>query len=492
MDGRSVGRLRVTAAVIAALALLAASSSVGADNGADSTALRTAVSVERITDHLAALQDIADANGGHRAAGSAGHVDSAGYVFGLLDDAGYNVSLQNFSYDTWIEDAPAAFVAPGLIPVVEVDFTSMSYSGNGSVTSVVQAVDLLLPPIGGSTSGCEATDFPSSIAGKIALIQRGTCTFHDKAANAEAAGAAGVIIFNEGNTPDREGLLFGTLGTSVGIPVIGTTFALGQTLAAVAPVTVTLSVTSHVETTETYNVLADTPTGRKDRIVVAGGHLDSVREGPGINDNGSGTMTLLEVALQMAELNIKPRNMVRFAFWSGEEDGLIGSQYYVDQLSTRDVKNHALNLNFDMIASPNFARFIYDGDGSDSEAAGPNGSAVIEDIFESYFQTQGLATEPTTFDGRSDYGPFIDRGIPAGGLFTGAEDLNAAGDAFDPCYHLACDDIDNINVAALGQMSDAVAHAVLTFAQTTSAVNGTAKGGGGSIDLELKGSRYVK
>ena len=204
----------------------------------------------------------------------------------------------------------------------------------------------------------------------------------------------------------------------------------------------------------------------------------------------------------MAELDIEPRNKVRFAWWGAEESGLLGSEYYVANLSNREIKDIALNLNFDMIGSPNFVRFVYDGDGSDTAVAGPNGSGVIEDVFNDYFAGQGLPAEPTEFSGRSDYGPFIAVGIPAGGLFTGAEGIKTAeqaaiyggtaGDQYDPCYHLACDTFDNISLEALDQMSDAAAHATLTFAMTTSAVNGTDKGNANSsksvAQLEFKGN----
>ncbi|HEY5887200.1 MAG TPA: M28 family peptidase, partial [Acidimicrobiales bacterium] len=211
----------------------------------------------------------------------------------------------------------------------------------------------------------------------------------------------------------------------------------------------------------------------------------------------------LETALQMAALGIQPENRVRFAFWGGEEDGLIGSEYYVSQLSPRALRQHAVNLNFDMVASPNFVRFVYDGDGSAFGATGPNGSARVEQVFLDYFASQGLATEPTEFDGRSDYFGFINNGIPAGGLFTGAEGIKTTeeaavyggmpGVAYDSCYHQACDTIDNLNDLALDQMSDAVAHATLTFAETTSAINGTSQGSGrGNIDFDMKGNRAVK
>jgi Zn-dependent M28 family amino/carboxypeptidase len=228
-----------------------------------------------------------------------------------------------------------------------------------------------------------------------------------------------------------------------------------------------------------------------------------VREGPGINDNGSGTGAILETALQMAELGIEPENRVRFAFWSGEEDGLIGSSHYVSQLTAREVKETSLNLNFDMIGSPNAVNFVYDGNGDALGIAGPNGSGTIEDVFTAFFASQDEPTEPTDFDGRSDYFGFIEAGIPAGGLFTGAEGIKSAeqatlfggtaGVAYDPCYHAACDDIDNLDEETLDIMSDAVAHATLAFAETTSAVNGTRKGKAtGQIDWEYKGNLALR
>jgi Zn-dependent M28 family amino/carboxypeptidase len=216
------------------------------------------------------------------------------------------------------------------------------------------------------------------------------------------------------------------------IPVVGTSFAVGQELYNLlqqGQVTLRLAVDASVEPRTTENVIADTTTGRADRTVVVGSHLDSVPEGPGINDNGSGSATDLEVALQMARLDIQPRNRVRFAFWGAEESGLVGSHHYVDSLTKRQIKDIAVNLNFDMVASPNYVRFVYDGDASDTDSLGSTGSGVVEDVFTDYFDSQGFATEPTAFDGRSDYDAFINVGIPAGGLFTGAEGIKTAEEA---------------------------------------------------------------
>ena len=134
-----------------------------------------------------------------------------------------------------------------------------------------------------------------------------------------------------------------------------------------------LAVDAALTTINSFNILADT-TGRADRTVVVGAHLDSVAEGAGINDNGTGSAAILETAIQLAESG-DPENRVRFAFWGGEEDGLVGSDFYISQLSARELKEHAVNLNFDMVGSPNYVRFVYDGDGSAFGETGPNGSA---------------------------------------------------------------------------------------------------------------------
>ena len=211
---------------------------------------------------------------------------------------------------------------------------------------------------------------------------------------------------------------------------------------------------------------------------MVGAHLDSVGPGSGINDNGSGSAALLEMARHINKMKL--RNKVRFIWFSAEESGLLGSEAYVASLDDTQRSKIAAMLNFDMIASPNFARLVYDGDLSDSPpppGGAPPGSAEIEQMFLDYFEDQGLANEPTAFDGRSDYGPFIAAGIHAGGLFTGAEVLKTpeqaaiyggtAGEQFDPCYHEGCDDLFNLSTTALDQMSDAAAHALITVAQSS-------------------------
>lgn len=227
----------------------------------------------------------------------------------------------------------------------------------------------------------------------------------------------------------------------------------------------------------TYNLLAETPGGDANSVVMFGAHLDSVSRGPGINDNGTGSAAILQAALDYAGSGATPKNKLRFAFWGAEEQGLVGSQHYVDSLSQPEQDQITAYLNFDMVGSPNAGYFTYDGDDSDGEGAGPGpqGSAEIEKLLNDALAQAGAETEGTDFDGRSDYGPFIAVGIPAGGTFTGAEQRKSAeqaqkwggqaGQAFDPCYHQSCDTIDNVDTQALDRNLQAINAAVTAYAE---------------------------
>jgi Zn-dependent M28 family amino/carboxypeptidase len=469
-------------AVALVTALLMATPALAVDE-VNTKRLRDAVTVGGILSHERVFQRIANQNGGTRASGTPGYDASADYVAGRLRAAGYTVTEQEFTFPFYQELSPA--VLEQVTPTATTYETgTFDYSGSGDITGPVVPIDLVIPatPEPSSTSGCEPADFPAPPADPaVALIQRGTCTFEQKAANAVAAGYDAVIIFNEGN-PGREDLFIGTLGVPFTIPVVGLSYADAVAIDAQLDQgqTVTMHVATETEidpTRTTRNIIADSPTGNADQVVVVGAHLDSVIAGPGINDNGSGSSTILEIAEEMAELGIRNRQQVRFAFWGAEELNLLGSEHYVNTLSDDDLGKIVANLNFDMLGSPNYVRFVYDGDGGgDPDAAGPPGSAQIEALFNDYFASQGLATDPTPFDGRSDYGPFIAVGIPAGGLFSGAEGEKTveqatvyggtAGEPYDSCYHQACDTTNNLSTKALNELGDGAAHAVMTLART--------------------------
>ncbi|MGY1698738.1 M28 family peptidase [Geodermatophilus sp. SYSU D00766] len=456
------------------------------------------MTLDGVMEHLEALQKIADNSTdpvypGTRAAGTDGYADSVQYVSSLLEDAGYEVTLDPVEI-TFNFPAELRQLTPD-----EADYETGVFTGSGSgeVTGPVIPVDINLEGDRASTSGCEAEDFAGidwSGENDIALVQRGTCFFGTKAYYAEQAGAEAVIVFNQGNAPDRLELIVADASSvdepipgapgpvTHGIPVVGASFADGVELAAEGSTAYV-----HVlpaETRTDYNVIAELPGKNTDNVVMAGAHLDSVTEGPGINDDGSGTAALLETALLLA--NSHPQNTLRFGFWAAEEQGLVGSTDYVEGLSQAEQDRIALYMNYDMIGSPNYIFMVYDADESTFPAPEgitiPEGSEAIEDVYESYYTLVGEPYDDTAFDARSDYQAFIEAGIPAGGLFTGAEVLKTeaqvaiwggtAEEQFDPCYHEACDDITNLSEHALEVNSDLVAFAMLTFAYSTESVNG--------------------
>jgi Zn-dependent M28 family amino/carboxypeptidase len=515
--------LRAGVALAGALTAVAAGPAVAA-TPTDTKPLQDAVKVGNdtsgIRQHLKKLQQIANANDGNRATATSGHEQSADYVISKLPKDYYTVTSQPFTARIWSEVAPATLSVTPTPPspwLVDRDFATMGDSPSGSVSGAsIAVIDFVEPTTKSSTSsagcgaGCDLATVPD-LTGKIAVIQRGTCDFGQKAKNAQDRHALGVIIFNEGTIgdPERNGLINGTVEDyQVTVPVLEMTYPNGRYLVDNPGAKVSLSTATKVDLLPTRNVIAETKAGRADRTIVVGAHLDSVPEGPGINDDGSGTATDLELALQMSKLGIKPANRVRFIWFAGEEQGLLGSDYYVSQLSKQGVQDIQAMLDFDMLASPNYAELIYDGDGSEFPVSGPNGSGTVEGVFQKFFDARGEYTERIPFDGRSDYDAFTGVGIPAGGTFTGAEEHKTADEVpfwggvvapdlsgqYDPCYHLACDSYpSNINNKVLDVMSDGVAHAVLTFAQTTSAVNGTEKGSSTATkDYEWKGPHRVK
>ncbi|MFF5448843.1 M28 family metallopeptidase [Streptomyces sp. NPDC012888] len=424
--------------------------------------------------HLKVFQSIADYNGDTRVAGSKGHEQSAKYVEAVMKAAGYKVSRHEFDFvyvETLAEKLTVNGSAGRDVPIKLMTYTASSPEGGVTAPVAVAPVDA------DGTNGCEPGDFASgTFTGKIALVKRGGCTFAVKQANAAAAGAVGAVIYN-----NTAGALNGTIGdpTLGKIPTGGVSQEDGEKLAAEAAageVSLTLDVRELRENRKTWNVVAETRGGDANNTVFLGAHLDSVADGPGINDNGSGSAGILQVAQRLASSQDKIKNKVKFAWWSAEEFGLLGSEAYVASLTEEQKKQIKLYLNFDMIASPNAAYFVYDGDDSDGVGSGPGpeGSAQIEKGITDFLDSKNLPHEGTDFSGRSDYGPFIEVGIPSGGTFTGAEGIKTeaqaakfggqAGVAYDVNYHGAGDDITNIDHKALDVNVDVIADAVGHYA----------------------------
>ncbi len=494
------------AAAVAVAAMLVLAPVASAIDKVNTQQLRKGVTLDGVLEHERAFYEIALANGGNRAAATPGYEASVAYVQQRLEAAGYDVTLEPFEFAQWTQNGPSTLERISPNPAVfaeDSDYIVSQFSAGGDVTAeVFVAGNTTVPPPAGpgtGASGCDPADL-NGAAGKIALIQRGTCPFTQKFENADAAGAVAALIFNDGGE-GREEPLFITAPTDMSVPAAMISNDVGEEIynqAQSGPVTLHMVVDATTTPTVQHNVIAETG-GNPDRTTVVGAHLDAVEAG--INDNGSGSSAILEIAEEMAQLPKEPRNRIRFAWWGAEESGLVGSTAYVEELTNTELAQIESNLNFDMVGSPNFVRFVYDGDLSDSPpppSGAPAGSAQIEHMFQRYFQRQGLVTDPTPFSGRSDYGPFIENGVPAGGLFTGAEGIKTeaqearyggfAGAPYDECYHEACDTFFNLSYVALDQNSDAAAHAALTLGSSRSAITEEE----GAAKERVKGSKRGK
>jgi len=438
------------------------------------------VSTDAVMDHLEALEQIAIDNGGNRAFGTPGYTASADYIEPLLQEAGYVTTRQPFdtplqtilAYELSLKGVP-------YLPPIGVPMQGTTGTGPTAITTT------LVRPVDPAVAGCAAADYAGVDAtGHISIVNRGNCTFADKSAAAAAAGAAALIIVNNEDAPFLGDL--GPAGTTPRVPTIGVSSSEGSAIGSIGDVPLGFLLDETTQTISTFNLLAESPTGRDDNTVMAGAHLDSVKEGPGINDNGSGSAVLLETALQLAEQG-DLNNQVRFAWWGGEEEGLLGSFHYVSDLvanAPTEVDQIATYLNFDMVGSPNYVMAVYDADQSSSPAPVevPPGSVATEKLLTDYLDSIGQPWKDTAFDGRSDYLPFITAGVASSGLFTGAEGIKSpeeaarfggtAGQQYDPNYHQAGDTVANISETALGIASRAIAFAIGSLANDTSLING--------------------
>jgi Zn-dependent M28 family amino/carboxypeptidase len=418
--------------------------------------------VEGMRAHLDALQAIADEHGGTRVVGSPGYEASVDYVLGVLGDAGYEIATETVDMPAFEQASPTVLelVEPTTRTWTDdVDLRAMIFSGSGDVTGRVIAAE----------GGCEAGDLAGFPEGDVALLEPGPCLRRDQVVNAQEAGASAVVFPYEATAegrPLRPTLLH---PDGIEIPALCVTPEVGETLASEGgePPTVHIAVEATSTRIQPESVIAQTAGGDPGRVVMLGAHLDSVMDGPGINDNGSGVAMLLEIARWNASR--ETGDAVRFAFWAGEEEGLYGSRAYVAGLTPGDLEAIEAYLELDMLASPNFIRYVIADAPAVSEIAEEN--ARIQDLFTAYFEELGQEVEPIETYGGADHGPFAQAGVPVGGLFAGSADPKTpeqaeihggeVGELMDPCYHQACDTVENVSDLALEQFVGAYV-AVLT------------------------------
>ena len=413
------------------------------------------VDPDEIRAHLEALEAIASENGGVRTAGTSGYEASVDYVAGKLRDLGYAVQTPSFEMATFAEEPGASIrIAGGDAFEGGPDFHAMIYSGAGDLSARIVEVGEGEDESG----GCASSDFADFPSGAIALAPPGPCFSRDAVVNAMEAGAVAIIIphprWPTGEVR-RPTLLF---PDGIEIPAVTASAEMGEALRAAASGgrRVTISLRTEVGSAMVRNVIAESH-AVAEHVVMLGGHLDSVHDGPGINDNGSGSAALLEIARVLAEEH--PTVRVRFAFWAGEEFGLLGSRNYTESLRAAEVAEISAYLNYDMLGSPNYVPLVYDA------RSAALGSEKITDFLVSYLEEATIGAEPTDLGGASDHASFDALGIPTGGIFSGASEPKSAAQAarfggtadapMDACYHLACDTVENVKVDLVATFAQA-------------------------------------
>ncbi|WP_326548296.1 M28 family peptidase [Mycolicibacterium sp. ND9-15] len=442
--------------------------------------LANKVSVDEMYTHLRKLQEIADANNGNRADGTPGYDATVDYVAQFLRDKGFDVQTPEFELLDRTQ---------GGKPTLRV---------GGRDHPVDQASLLITTPPGGlnavtlrprqAAAGCRAADYDgTSVRGAIAVVDDTGCSVVTKQNAAVSEGAVGLLVVSTpGSGGSPAGLFtpgyYQDLTVPVGVIGRDADAALRRTT---APVRLVLD--SKPVMKKTRNLVAQTKTGNRGNVVLAGAHLDSSAAGPGINNDGTGIAALLETA---AALGPQPSvaNAVRFVFWASEENGLAGPTKYVQALSADELQDIALYLGFDMLGSPNAGYFTYDGDQSAQPnpeipaQSVPKGSAGIERTLAGYLNTAGVRPTDMPLSQFTDYYPFLAAGVPIGGLTAGSSQRKTevqarlwggrAGVPFDPNYRTKRDTADNVNRDALSVLGPAVAYAVETYAESVDGVNG--------------------
>lgn len=431
-----------------------------------SDALQSKITVESLNKSANALYHLAkksirEFDHPTRVIGSKGHLATLKWIKKRIS------KLSNY-YDISEQDFDAVYGRVKSATITFEDGTALKNVTGMSLTPGVE--EFLGHVIEIPNLGCDLEDFlPLAPIKKnsIALIERGQCPFGDKSTNAKLAGFKSAIIYN--NEKDKKSFS-GTLGEAINstIATVGIPLKEGEQLKAAIlksknKLYVNYAVDAQVKSIQTTNLIVETKRGDPDNIVSLGAHTDGVETGPGINDDGSGTISLLSVAEQLAGYKIN--NKVRFMFVAAEEEGLLGSNYYARSLDEEDNSKVRLMMDYDMMASPNFQFQVYDANNIDN----PKGSEEIKNLYIDYYLSHGYNYTLIPFDGRSDYVGFLNVGIPAGGIAAGAEAINTDnGEVLDVCYHELCDDVSNLNFHAFLVNTQLIAHSVATFSKDLS------------------------
>ncbi len=410
----------------------------------DPAVIASAITEDGLRSHLDALAAVSGPEAGYRVVGTAGFGAATDLVASELRDAGWKVNSHSFIMPTFVDPGHSELVVGGTTFAPR-DILPLIYAPAGEASGPVVAIDWADGALGPTGKGCAAEDYaPLPAAGAIVVVRSGPCYRRDQIMAAQAAGAGGFVAAYPQAGPGAA--LRPTLIDPAGleIPAVGASRPVAEALikAAAEGVTAHLVTDASSPKASTRSIVAELQGSDPERVVMLGAHLDSVVDGPGINDNGSGVAALLELAHALR--GSVPGPTIRLAFWAGEELGLRGSSEYVRNLSADERDRIVAYLNADMIASPNGIAGVYDEPGAAS------GSAAIRDLLMAAVERLGGAAEPVDLGGGSDHRPFVAAGIPTGGVFSGANEVISAsqaqrseataGQPADPCYHQPCDD----------------------------------------------------
>ncbi|CAF0943370.1 unnamed protein product [Didymodactylos carnosus] len=459
--------------------------------------LADAITIDQMSTHLDQLQKIANLGGGTRAIGTAGFNNTLDYITTYLtQNTNLLVKRQYFNVSTSRLASNPILISylnnQQINYTYQTNFTLMTNSGSANFGTGVRVT--VIPDI-----GC-AEDNWLAASGTVALVKRG-CNFVDVANFAAKSGVVGLMIYNDGADCDRYATITGaSVPSNTTYPALFLSYPLGLAPANAAQNTsintsVVINV-AYISARSVGNICADTLSGDPTKTIVVGSHSDGVLAGSGINDNGSGSVANLVLATNLARLfqtstyETYPYR-VRFCWWGAEEVGLLGSYYHVEQAGLSSIvgerlEDYLMYFNYDMLGSPNFFFGIYDGNRTNPLTTLPqaiNGSIKVSELFRDWFISQRLPWDYTAFGGGSDYVPFLRVGIVSGGLFSGAGGLKpqeqrdrydqmlgrgqggVPGTPTDPCYHRACDTVENINPFGYLKMVQAAAHVLELIAR---------------------------
>lgn len=321
---------------------------------------------------------------GPRVAGTPVMDKASSYLVQEYRKAGYTTEIQTFNYSKF-EDMGSSLTVDGTI--------IKGLALNGTVAGKITAPVVLVPNVG------KPSDFAAvDVKGAIAVVLRGEIRFAQKAQNASAAGAVGLVIINT-----KPGNLYGSLSSGSKISVLAVSGEQGSSLLQRIQnqqLQASLNVNARQRTVTGHNVIAHLQ-GVTQPQVLLGAHYDSVKGSPGANDNASGTAVVLEMARRLSGTPLA--RQVWFLAFDGEEDGLHGSRAFVKAAPSQFTADLKAMLNFDMVGV--------------NDNLGVGGTPTLTAL------AQAADRSVSTFQpyGGSDHAPFAAANVPILFFYRGQE-----------------------------------------------------------------------